>query len=130
MKQELFIQLLEQYAELKVERVAIASGEQTSRLGVEVIERQGQQFELSATHNPTLNVKIKQLKPIIKSCEDCGKECQDRVVTKNLYSFPHKHWRRYCNGCQRVFNPETQQYDLTVNKAQPFFTAYLKQQDK
>ena len=130
MKQELFIKLLEQYAELKVERVAIASGEQTSRLGVEVIERQGQQFELSATHNPTLNVKIKQLKPIIKSCEDCGKQCQNRVVSKNLYTFPRKHWRSHCNNCQRVFNPETQQYDLTFNQAQAYFTAYLKNRDK
>lgn len=130
MKQELFIQLLEQYAELKFNREAVSSGEQTARTPVEIIERQGEQFEVSTKNNPTWNVKIKQLKPIVKSCDDCGLEVKDRRVSATLHSFPQTHWRKNCHSCRQTQDPVTKQFTISTPSAQAYFTAYLKNRDK
>jgi hypothetical protein len=130
MKQELFIKLLEQYAELRYNREAVKSGEQTARTPSEIIQRQGEQLEISSGDNPTWNIRIKLLKPIIKTCDDCGVEVEDRRVSTTLHSFPKRHWRKNCHGCRRTQDPDTKEFSISTPQAQAYFTAYLKNRNK
>lgn len=130
MNKELFLQRLEQLAELKRSKITRQPGCAHDPDSACDIFRNGETFIIDKDNNKTWHYEIARLKPIIKPCEDCGRLCEDRTTTKSLLTFPKRHWRTYCGGCQRVFNPETQQYDLTLSKAQAFFVTYLKQRDK
>ena len=127
MEHDKFIQCLESVAILR--RVKAPRDTNTNlQEGANDIFRNGETFVLDKDNNSTWAYEIKKLKPIIKPCEDCGVECQNRKVSKSLYVFPQKHWRTWCSGCNRVKNPETGQFDLLPMKAQSHFVAFFKKQ--
>jgi hypothetical protein len=127
MEQNKFIKCLESVAILR--RVKAPRDTNTKlQEGANDIFRNGKTFLLDKDNNSTWAYEIKRLKPIIKPCEDCGVECKDRKVSHALYQFPKRHWRRHCNGCNRVWNPETKQFDLLPMKAQSHFVTFFKKQ--
>lgn len=129
MDKELFKQRLEQLAQLKP-APKNRQPRNPDQLDVCDVFRNGQTEIIDPKNNSTWALEIKEIKPIIKPCEDCGRECQDRKTTKTLYTYPQRHWRSYCGGCQRTYNPETKEFDLKPNQAGVFFLRYLKQADK
>ena len=130
MKQEDYIQLLEQYAEIKFNKASTISGEISSRVGDEVIEREGRKIAISNKSNPTWTIAVKRLKPIVKPCEDCGVVVKDRRVHTSLYAYPRPHWRSNCVQCRKTQDPITKQFTLPTVGAQVYFTAYLNKLDK
>jgi hypothetical protein len=125
MEHNIFIKRLEEFAELKRVKVAKSGNVREADTACDIF-RNGETHIIDKDNNSTWGWEIKRLKPIVKPCEDCGKECQDRRVTKSLYSFPTKHWRRHCNGCNRVQNPETGAFDLMPSQAQAYFLGWIK----
>ena len=130
MKQEDYIQILEQYAEIKFNKAATTSGEVISRIVGDVIEREGQKIAISHTNNPTWHIGIKKLKPIVKACEDCGKMVKDRKVFINVYAYPQPHRRKNCHSCKKTQDPITKEFTISTVTAQVYFTAYLNKRDK
>ena len=127
MDQELFLQRLNDLAVLKRIKVAKSANVREADTACDVF-RNGETLIIDKDNNSTWAWEIKRLKPIVKPCEDCGRECQDRIVTKSLYSFPQKHWRQHCNGCNRVQNPNTKEYTLMPMQAQACFITWFKKQ--
>ena len=125
-----FIERLSELADIKVTKAPTNSGESIARLEPVFVERNGKVIEILPTNNPTWNIVVKKLKPIIKECEDCGKLVKDRRVNKSMYTFPKSHWRKNCNGCLRTQNPETGKFDIPFTHAAAFFTSFIKKQDK
>jgi hypothetical protein len=127
MEQNIFIKRLEEFAEIKRVRIAKSGNLREADTACDIF-RNGETHIIDKDNNSTWAWEIKRLKPIVKDCEDCGKECKDRRVNKTLYSFPKKHWRRHCNGCNRVWNPVTRAFDLTPMQSAAHFTAWIKKQ--
>ncbi|CAB5225733.1 hypothetical protein UFOVP758_10 [uncultured Caudovirales phage] len=130
MKQEEFIERLSQIAELTAFRPPTTASQPRSKEDLLVIERQGEQLEIDPKHNPTWAVIVKKFKPVVRACEDCGNMVKDRRVQTTLYSYPKPHWRSNCVQCRKTQDPETKQFDIPTQSAQPFFTAYLNKRDK
>jgi len=128
MKQDLFIQRLKELADVK--RVKVPRNATTREFdGANDIFRNGQTFIIDKDNNSTWAYEIKRLKPIIKDCSDCGKECKDRRVTKTLYTFPKRHWRKWCSGCNRVQNPDSGLFDLAPVQAAAYFVKWFKKEE-
>lgn len=129
MEQDKFIAKLQELADLAVAKIP-RTGSRRESEEPNVVFRQGQELALDTKNNPTLNVKIKRLKPMVKPCEDCGLKVDNRVVSKKLYTFPKNHWRTQCENCRRVRNPESGQFDVEADRSQPVFISYFNKQDK
>jgi hypothetical protein len=125
MENNLFIQRLKELADIKRIKPPGSSGIRKGEESNEIF-RNGELRSIGEDHNDTWAYQIKQLKPIVKPCEDCGVECKNRVVNKTLYIFPKRHWRTHCSVCNRVQNPETKQFDLLPMKAQSHFISFFK----
>jgi hypothetical protein len=61
---------------------------------------------LNNRSNPTLQPKIKRLKPKTKMCElGCGELIADQVIEKRFCFSPERHWRTRCQNCGKYVNP-------------------------
>jgi hypothetical protein len=125
MEHNTFIQRLSEFAELRKVKIPRSAGQREADTACDIF-RNGETFIIDKDNNSTWAWEIKKLKPIIKPCEDCGKECKDRKVARTLYTFPERHWRQHCSSCNRVQDPETKQFDIFPIKAQNHFVALLK----
>ena len=127
MKEDLFVQRLQELAEVRKVKAPRDPGARATDGHCDIF-RNGETYLLDKDNNSTWAYEIKRLKPIIKPCEDCGVECKDRKILRSLYTFPKKHWRTHCNGCNRVKNPVTGVFDLLPMQAQNHFVAFFKKQ--
>lgn len=125
MDPELFKKKLEEFAELKQlktpKSAAFRENDQP-----ETIFRNGNEFDVEADNNPTLNWVIKKLKPHVAVCQDCHQVVENRQVDSKLYEIPQAHWRSHCRPCGMVRNPYTKQFDLTVKKSMHHYACWLK----
>jgi len=93
----------------------------------EPIFRNGEEFVITKDHNPTLTYEIVKLNPIIKDCEDCGKQSvADRTVNRKLYDWPQRHWRLSCSDCRMHQNPETGLFSIPNSTVNAFFQGYFR----
>jgi len=127
MEHNTFIKRLEEVAEIKRVKLPKSAAYREADTACDIF-RNGQMMIIDKDNNETCAYEIKRLKPIVKPCEDCGQECKDRRVNKSLYSFPIKHWRSHCSGCNRVKNPVTGVFDILPIQAQNHFVTFLKKQ--
>lgn len=127
MEHDIFIQRLQELAEIKRVKVPKSGGLREADTACDIF-RNGETFIIDKDNNSTWAYEIKKIRPIIQNCSDCGKECKDRKITKSVYIFPKRHWRTHCSGCNRVWNPETKQFDLLPTQAQSHFTSWIKKQ--
>jgi hypothetical protein len=127
MEQNKFFEKLSEFAELRKVKVAKSAGLREADTACDIF-RNGETFIIDKDNNSTWAWEIKKLKPIIKPCEDCGQECKDRKVNKVLYTFPQRHWRRHCTGCNRVQHPDTGEFTLTPTQTPSYFVAWFKKQ--
>ena len=129
MDNELFLKRLSELAEVtQIKPPRSASVRETNEPST--IWRSGREMEIDRKDNPTLNIASKRLKVEAKPCEDCGKMVKDRCVNRSLYTFPKRHWRKSCTGCDCVWNPETGAFDLDLKSAQAYFVRLYKNCDK
>ena len=124
MDNEEFLRRLNELAELKVIKVAgPAQRKPDEHL---IVWRNGQEYEIDDKANPTLYYRIKKIKDELRKCEDCGKKVKNRTISKKLYAFPVKHWRKLCNNCNMVQHPDTGKYCLLGAATQNVYIQYLK----
>ena len=129
MEHEKFITWLKQHAELEIVKSPATAAQRAPSEPAE-IWRNGQSFVVSKDYNPTVNYKIKKLKPKTQRCEDCNLIVEDRVVIRKTYSFPETYWRTNCQNCRRTKNPETGEFDIDFDSVGAFFNSYLLNRDK
>ena len=128
MEQEEFIKFLQQHAELTVKRVAGVPSRQPTE--PETVYRNGYEFVVDKTNNPTQQLEIKRLKHRPRVCEDCRLVVENRVVSKKVYQYPERHWRESCQPCGRTRNPLTGEFDVETEKSQPVFITFFLNRDK
>jgi len=73
---------------------------------------------------------IKKIDYETKPCEYCNLPIENFVETMRLCQSPVLHWRRRCQTCKLIWNPETQAYDLDSTQSLAFFRAYYSNDDK
>ncbi len=130
MEHDKFIKFLKQHAELDTVRVAATGAIRESKEPNEVF-RNGHTFSITRKNNPTQGVKIKKLKHEYKSCEDCGKICQDRRVWKRIVLNPvEPHWRETCSSCNLTRHPETKDFSVSNANVFSIFNEYLNKRNK
>jgi len=59
----------------------------------------------------------------MKTCEDCGQQCENRVVQHHLRQNPVVNWRSYCQACKLNKNPETGVFEFTTNELQRYWAS-------
>jgi hypothetical protein len=85
---------------------------------------QGQHIELNIKQNPTLGIKIKGLKPIVKECQlGCGQSIANQRIEFKHYGYPEPHWRTRCDNCQKYVSPCG---EFLIDNASTFNAAYIK----
>ena len=69
--------------------------------------------------NPTLPVKVDQVKITPSVCELCGKVCRNGQFweRKKLFRADISHWRANCKVCDMVEDPWTGEMTCTPNQA-------------
>jgi hypothetical protein len=68
---------------------------------------------------------IRAFKTLPKTCDDCGRQCLNRVVTIKQSVYPQLHWRRRCTSCKMTQNPLTGQFELEDTRVGGFFKQYF-----
>ena len=124
MDNEEFLRRLNELAELQV--IKVASPAKRKPEDEVIVWRNGQAIEIDDTDNPTLYYKIKKLKSDVRKCDDCSKKVKNRTVTKKLYAYPVKHWRKLCNNCNMFEHPDSGKYCLVGASTQNVYIQYLK----
>jgi hypothetical protein len=130
MDNELFVKKLKELAQLKQVKTP---GGPAIRMpdDPEPVWRNGKEFIVSKDNNPTLTYEIVRMYPIVKDCEDCGKESvSDRSVQRKLSSFPQNHWRVSCSHCKMNQHPETGEFSIPNNIVNVFFHRYYSIRNK
>ena len=125
MDNEIFLKKLQELAVIELVRVPRAGGTRESTEPEEIL-RNGEFFSIDLKNNPTLNLRIRQLKTQAQQCSDCDRVVQDRKVHQTVYSFPFPHWRKNCSHCKKTQDPETGEFSVPTTTAQAYFTSILK----
>lgn len=124
MKQEQFIQQLEQLAEIKPVKVPVHGNRREAREACDIF-RNGETVYIDNKNNKTLGYEIKRLKTVKTACEDCGKQVQDRRIWNRIMYTPSRHWRKTCSSCNLTQHPETKQFTVSNNRVLEVFREYL-----
>jgi hypothetical protein len=75
-----------------------------------------------AQPNQSVPPEILRLKPYARTCEDCRQSCDStRCVERKLYVTGVKHWREYCNYCERFRDPRTGEFSVKREASAQFF---------
>jgi hypothetical protein len=75
-----------------------------------------------AQPNASVPPEILRLKPYARTCEDCNKSCDStRLVECKQYVTVVRHWREYCNYCERFRDPRTGEFSVSRQGSAQFF---------
>jgi hypothetical protein len=125
MDPKLFRQRLEELAELKVVKEPRTADRREAE-DADSIWRDGKEYVINPKDNPTLNIAIARIKPMIKACEDCGLMVEDRLVHVKIYDNPYPHWRKNCISCKMTEHPLTGCFDTPSPTASKSISYELK----
>ena len=124
-----FIERLKELAEVKAIRPAKTAAFREAA-ETEVIERQGEVFELDKDSNQTWAYEVKKLKNTVRKCDYCDDLVKNQVINKRVLFHPEPHWRETCNSCKMTRNPETGKFDIKDIKVAAFFITYFSKRNK
>lgn len=125
MKPEVFLNQLQQLAELKEIRPPMESGRREATEPEQII-RGLESFEISKHENKTWAYAVKKITHSVP-CPDCGKKnAKGRVVNIRLCEYPKPHWSKSCNICKQHYNPLTGEFDATVHQASNCWVSFFK----
>jgi hypothetical protein len=75
-----------------------------------------------AQPNASVPPEILRLRPYARKCEDCNKACDStRRVECKQYVTVVRHWREYCNYCERFRDPRTGEFSVKREASAQFF---------
>jgi hypothetical protein len=75
-----------------------------------------------AQPNASVPPEILRLKPYARKCEDCNKSCDStRLVECKQYTTGVRHWREYCNYCEKFRDPRTNEFTVSRQASAQFF---------
>ena len=129
MDRKLFLQKLEQFAELKPIKPPATAKRRESQ-GPEVIQRGLDCIVLDQKDNETLSYQVKKLKTKSKQCQYCDNVVKDQIFSKRWLGYPAPHWREKCHSCNLTRNPETGEFELTDYRSNIVFTTFLRDKNK
>jgi hypothetical protein len=129
MERKLFLQRLEQLAELKPIKPP-ATAKRREADGPEVIQRGLDTIVLDQKENETLAYRVKRLKEKSRPCEHCDRVVKDQTIAIRFLGYPEPHRRETCSTCRKTKNPETGAFDLFDLQANNFFTSYFRKRNK
>jgi hypothetical protein len=124
MKQEEFIQRLEQFAEIKPVKMPIHGNARKASEACDIF-RNGETFFIDNKNNKTLGYEIKRLKTVKTACEDCGKQVQDRRIWNRVMFTPQRHWRKTCSACNLNQHPVTKKWTVSNNTVLQVYKDFL-----
>lgn len=85
---------------------------------------------VSRFDNPTLGLKLKQLKTKPRICElGCGNLVKNQVIERRVYTEPELHWRTKCTNCKKTLGP-TGELIHDNKQVYPIFLSYFRNKTK
>ena len=129
MDQKLFLERLQQFAELKpIKPPATAKRRESD--GPEVIQRGLSTMVLDQKANETLTYQVKKLKTSSKQCQHCDRVVKDQIISRRCVGHPEPHWREKCHSCNLTRHPETGKFELTEYRSNIVFTTFFRHRNK